>query len=197
MSDLLFDVPWWIPTFLTLLGLIVFWNGNKQLNPKLKNIGMSLIALAVAWFALSYFVDTDKEKVQRWTKGIVGSVTAGDWQGFRSRLAPGVTFHVQDGGTFAEGAEQVTAYAKAGAESINLKSANIQTIRAEETGPYITVFASISSSQSLKDFPDTASSSFQFDWQRSGSGWVVREIRIVSIFNYKARDLEDAMKFVK
>jgi hypothetical protein len=197
MSDLLFDVPWWIPTFLALLGAVVFWNGNNQLNARLKKIGMGLIVFAAAWFALSYFVDTDKEKAQKWTKQLVSSVAAGDWQTFRSHLAPDVRFSVQDGNSFAEGSERVSEYAKAGAQSINLQSANVQTSRAEQTGPYITVFASISSSQNLKDFPQTASSSFQFDWQLSKAGWVIHEIRIVQIFNYKARDLQDAMKFVK
>src|SRR5438309_10235889 len=95
MSDLLFDVPWWIPTLVAFLGIFGFWNGNNRQQSRLRNAGSALVLLAVAWFALSYFVDTDKEKCEKGTVKLVDDVTKGQWSQFQAKLAPEVVFRVQ------------------------------------------------------------------------------------------------------
>lgn len=197
MNDLLFDVPWWIPTLLALLGIVVFWNGNNRQNRRLRNTGTGLLLLAVAWFTVSYLVDTDKEKCQKGTKQLVADVVNGRWNDFQSRLAPDVNFRVQGGRSYAKGADSVAHYAHAGADAIHLDSANVQSTYAEQTGTLITVTAYIYSNQSGGNNPPTMNSTFDFDWVLLNQGWVVREIRIKQVGNMKAQDMEAFMQFVK
>jgi hypothetical protein len=196
MSDLLFDVPWWIPTVLALLGIFIFWNGNNRQQAKLRNAGTGLVLLAVAWFAVSYFVDTDKEKCEKGTVKLVADVTKGQWDEFRSKLAPDVVFRLQGGDSYAEGSEKVTTYAKAGATSTGLESAYVQSHHAEQTGTIITVSANIFSTQSASYQP-TMNSSFEFDWELLNEGWKIREIRLMQIGDKKAREIESFMRLVK
>ena len=44
--------------------------------------------------AVSYFVDTDKEKVEKRTKQVVESVEKGDWSKFQSLLHPQASLKV-------------------------------------------------------------------------------------------------------
>jgi hypothetical protein len=197
MSDLLFDVPWWIPTLVAFLGIFVFWNGNNRQQTRLRNAGSALVLLAVAWLALNYFVDTDKEKCEKGTVKLVDDVTKGQWSQFQAKLAPDVVFRVQGGNSYADGSEPVTTYAKAGATAISLESAYVQSSHAEQTGTIITVTANIFSTQSAASSPPTMNSSFQFDWELLNEGWKVREIRIMQIGNTKARDIESFMHIVR
>ena len=196
MSDLLFDVPWWIPILLALLGIFIFWNGNNRQQAKLRNIGSGLVVLAVAWFAVSYFIDTDKEKCEKATLKLVADVAGGHWDEFQSNLSTGVVFRVQGGNAYADGSDQVTSFAKAGANSVGLQSAYVQSSHAEQTGPIITVSANIFSNQNSTSFPPTMNSSFQFDWELLNEGWRVREIRVMQIGNTKAREIENFMHLV-
>ena len=196
MSDLLFDVPWWIPTVLALLGVFIFWNGNNRQQAKLRNTGTGLVLLAVAWFAISYFVDTDKEKCEKGTVKLVSDVTKGQWNEFQSMLSRDVVFRVQGGNSYAEGSDKMTAFAKAGADTIKLESAYVQSHQAEQTGTIITVTANIFSTQSASYQP-TINSSFQFDWELLNEGWKIREIRIMQVGDSKARDIETFMHLVK
>ena len=196
MSDLLFDVPWWIPTVLALLGIFIFWNGNNRQQAKLRNIGTGLVLLAVMWFAVSYFVDTDKEKCEKGTVKLVADVTKGEWNDFHSMLSPNVVFRVQGGNSYAEGSDKVSTFAKAGADSIKLESAYVQSHHADQTGTIITVTANIFSTQSASYQP-TINSSFQFDWELLNEGWKVREIRIMQVGDSKSRDIETFMHLMK
>jgi hypothetical protein len=198
MSDLIFDVPWWMPTFLALLGIVIFWNGNSRQKPNLRNAGTGLVLFAIAWFTVSYLVETDREKVQKWTEQLIVGVAKGEWDAFRSKLAPEVVFKVQEGNhSYAEGRDKVAAFAKLGATAVKLDSAYVQSIHATQTGTIITVTANIYSNHSAANYPPTMNSAFQFDWELLSQGWAIREIRVTQIGNVKAGEIENFMGGVK
>src|SRR2546423_173528 len=68
MTNLLFDTPWWLPTLLAGVGIVLFWNGNRTQETRLRNIGMALMGAAVLVCAISYFIDTDLEKCVKQSK---------------------------------------------------------------------------------------------------------------------------------
>ena len=189
ISDLLFDVSWWIPALLGVIGATLFWTANNRQQAGPRRAGLGLIALAIAWAALSYFVDTDKEKAIRATKTLVADVVSGNWSDFRSKLTPDCRFSIEGGEARAQGDAEMTDYAKAGAESVRLRSATVQNVEAHETGTYITVSTNLFSTQELPGAP-AMRSSFDFDWQQTSKGWAVREIRLIKIGDVDQRQLE-------
>ena len=92
MNDLLFDVPWWLPTLVAIVGISLAVSGNRRQNDSVRNRGLIIIGAAVVWAAISILVDTDKEKCQKWTKQFVQSVVARDWPTFDGLLDPNVSF---------------------------------------------------------------------------------------------------------
>ncbi|HZL36211.1 MAG TPA: DUF4440 domain-containing protein [Tepidisphaeraceae bacterium] len=173
MNDLLFSVHWYLPTLLAVVGIGLFVSGNRRQLPRPRNLGAALIVLALAWAMLSYFVDTDKEKVERGTRQLVADVVNGKWDQFQAALTPTVVFTVPNG-VSPTGAAVVTSLARSGAETIKLESAHVQNLEIVQTGTLISVRCDVLSLQTLAG-PQTTR--WQFDWERTNEGWKVREIR--------------------
>ncbi|HET6252113.1 MAG TPA: hypothetical protein VFE47_30790 [Tepidisphaeraceae bacterium] len=190
MNDLLFAVPWWIPTLLALVGVALFYNGNKTQVAKIRNAGIGLIALAIVWSLVSYFVDTDKEKVEKATRqfvqAAVDGTATGDWAKFKAKLTPAVVFKLGSGKS--SGDEKVTAAARTGCELVKLKSAQLREITLEETGNYITVHCEIFTTEEFAAPIET--SSWDFDWVKTNEGWKIQNIRLLKIKDIPAEQLD-------
>jgi hypothetical protein len=190
MNDLLFAVPWWLPALLALIGLALFYNGNKTQVLKIRNIGAGLIALAIIWSLVSYFVDTDKEKVEKGTREFVqdavDGTASGDWSKFKSKLTPAVVFKLGSGS--ASGDEKVTAAARTGCETVKLKSAQLREVTLDETGTYITVHCEIFTTEEFAAPIET--SSWDFDWVKTNEGWKIQNIRLLKIKDIPAEQLD-------
>ena len=78
MADLLFDTPYWLLGLLVLLGVGLFISGNSRQEARVRTAGLGAIALAVLLVLLSYFIDTDKEKVAKQTRELVTAVQKRD-----------------------------------------------------------------------------------------------------------------------
>src|SRR5437868_997147 len=94
MTNLLFDTPWWLPTLLAGVGIVLFWNGNRRQETRLRNIGMALMGAAVLVCAISYLVDTDLEKCVKQSKQLAHDVEKQDWAGMKSMLDANATVGV-------------------------------------------------------------------------------------------------------
>ena len=42
MAQLLFDAPWWLPIGLAFFGIVLFWNGNRRQESKVRNAGLAV-----------------------------------------------------------------------------------------------------------------------------------------------------------
>ena len=191
MSDLLFAVPWWLVTLLAVIGIVLFINGNKSQVAKVRNLGIGLVLLAIIWSLVSYFVDTDKEKVEKATRQFVQAAVDRDWAAFQGKLAPDASFAI---GSHAKpgGAPVVVEEAKHGVEAVNLKSARIQNLEIEQTNTLITVRCDIFTTQ--ESFAPLNTSSWQFDWEETPSGWKLREIRLLKMKDVSGDQLDDMMR---
>jgi hypothetical protein len=192
MSDLLFDVPWWIPILLAAIGIALFLRGNAQQKSNVRTMGLAVFALAVGWFLLSYFVDTDKEKAQKGTKVLLQSVVDGDWTKFQSMLTAQASVTVLGQSTGITGAEDVKQMAKTGAETIHLTGASMRSSETEQDGAFIQVKAQI---VSIEEFPQapTMPSTWQFTWENTPAGWRVREIQLIKLHDLTPDQMKQVM----
>lgn len=192
MNDLLFDVPWWIPILLAVIGIALFLRGNAQQKSNVRTTGLAVFALAVGWFLLSFFVDTDKEKAQKGTKVLLQSVVDGDWTKFQSMLTPQASVTVLGQSTGVTGAENVKSMAQAGAEAIHLTGASMRSAEAEQDGPLIQIKAQVVSIEALPEAP-TMPSTWQFTWENTPAGWRVREIQLLKLHEFTPDQMKQMM----
>ncbi|MDB5333079.1 MAG: hypothetical protein JWP03_4230 [Phycisphaerales bacterium] len=192
MSDLLFDVPWWIPTLLAVIGIALMFRGNAQQKSNVRTAGLAVFALAVGWFLLSYLIDTDKEKAQKGTKLLLQAVVDQNWTKFQSMLTPQASVTVQGQPTGVTGAENVRTMAQTGAEAIHLTGASMRSSEAEQDGSLIQIQAQV---VSIEEFPQapTMPSTWQFIWENTPAGWRVREIRLIKLGDLRPEDMKQLM----
>jgi hypothetical protein len=188
MTDLIFDTPWWLPTLIALVGVILFVRGNRRQQVNVRTAGVSVIGLAFLLAAVSYFVDTDKEKVQKRTRQLVQSVEKGDWKVFESLLEPQATLTASGLPWYVDRAE-IVGGARSAADRVGLKGVSIASMKTERDGEKITSHIKVFSVQD-----ETAGrpldSEWEFDWLNAGQGWQVSQIREIAIHNLRPEQVQ-------
>ncbi len=168
LTSLLFEMPWWLFAGLCFGGVVLFVSGNARLESRMKYGGVGLIALALAWAAMSYFVDTDREKCEKKTRQFVEAIAKQDWAGMKALLDPQVRFlswHGRD--VLAKEIElQVSSH--------GLKSASISSVvgRPDTSGELIGVSFQVASEHDM----GTLITRWRFDWAPSGNDRLVKGI---------------------
>jgi len=159
MGDFIFQVPWWVIALLAGDGVVFFVVGNRRLNDALRNVGVALVVLGIVWAALSYFVDTDLEKVAGSTRGLVKAVVAQDETAIASTLHPNATA----GGWNRQDIPPGAAYY---AKSLALSGARVMSLTPKRSGRDITEELVVLSEHN--GYP--VKSVWQLDWQPLSSG---------------------------
>jgi hypothetical protein len=179
MRDLLFNVPWYLPTLLAIIGLSLFVSGNRRQKPPLRTSGVALIGLAILWAVTSYLVDTPKEICERQTREYVRAVAAQDWKTFDRLMEPDVKF--TDGASWEiAGRDNWAEDVKSGAQQIGLKSAVITDLKAAQSGNVVTTTIRVFSTQEITmDRP--VDSDWDLEWRPSGDRWLLHELRAVRV----------------
>ncbi len=189
MSDLLLDAPWWLPVIVSFVGIALFISGNRRTEARIRNVGLGLLGLAALLVLLVWLVDTPKKIALRETKQLIAAVQAGDWKTFRSLLAKDAGLRVLTTRSFYQDADQVTAAAQAGAESVHLRAAHMRSAVAEQTGPNVTVAVNIFTEQEQPGAP-VLNSDWQFEFRDTGQGWRISEIRAIKIADLTTDQIE-------
>ena len=166
MRDLLFSVPWYLPTLVGIVGLALWVNGNRRQNPRLRTSGLAVIAVAIGWAVMSYLVDTPREICERQTRQFVQSVVDRNWQTFDSFLEPNITLVLFGATPEPQSREHLSDWVKARAQQIDLKS--------NESGNTVTTGMTVWSDQGNYG---PVNSAWEVDWQESNGKWLVHEIR--------------------
>jgi hypothetical protein len=192
MTDLLFDVPWWIQTILIVIGAALALSGNRRQNDRTRNGGIALIGLAIAWSVMSYLVDTPKEKCQRQTRQFVQSVVDRDWTTFHVLLDADVRFAFHGSQWQIDGRDTLEEDVKKDVESIGLKSVHITNMKTSEDGSAITITIAVLSTQSSTlDRP--LDSDWEMEWHRSAGKWLLHDIRAVQVANLSPDQIRSSL----
>ena len=168
ISDWLFDTPWWLLLLLVGLGAAIFVAGNRRQERHVMRMGLILLAGGVALFAVSWFVDTDKEKAVARTRAIAAAVEERDWDRLSTLLDPGTSL------LFYKNRDQIVAGGRETAERIGLRNVRLLSVHPEQTQTNITVDVDALSEQEL--FP-MARTSWQFTYNNLGTGWQLTSIQ--------------------
>jgi hypothetical protein len=170
MSDYLFDTPWWLLILLVITGGTLFYYGNARLDKTLKRVGLSIIGIAVVLFITSWLIDTPKEKVTRNTKNFVKAVVARDTGALDKLLSPRVSIGTWDKQSILKGVKDY-------ADQFGLKSAHITGMNISDNENVIVVHLAVFSDH---DSPavavPTVNSKWEFDWEDTEQGWLLRNI---------------------
>src|ERR1051326_5423352 len=181
MSELLFHTPWWLPTALIALGVVLFIAGNNRMERRVRAAGLISMAAAVLLMLVSYLVDTDLERAENGSRQLVASVAASDWARMQGLLDPNCTVAVMNAVTVYNNRDQIVRGAQDAVGRYGLRAAGIRSLEAQQTGPLITVSVDVITEQdatALRPLP----SSWQFEWQRGPGGWSITRITNLRIY---------------
>ncbi len=165
--NFIYETPWWLPAGLAMLGLILFVTGNNRLEKKLKWAGIALMGLAVGLAALSFFLDSDREKVMKRTRGLVESVNARDWNRMTTYLHPKVEVSIYSG------RDGVVAAAKSAAEYGDLRDVRTTSVDATVLDED-TIRATLRVTATMRD--GTSFTDWTLEWEKTDEGWVAKNI---------------------
>ena len=182
MANLLFDTPWWLLALLAGAGIVLFWNGNRRREDKLRNIGLALIAGAILLGTISYLVDTDLEKCIKQSKALAYDVEKQNWPGMKAILDPYATVGVINSYQVYTNRDAIIEGAKAAVDRFGVKNVRILNTEAEQTGTIITVRMT-----ALSDHDNvgvgTINTGWELEWKKNGEQWSVVRITNLKIGN--------------
>src|SRR5690606_40799130 len=120
--DLLFDVPWWLPALLAVVGAVIWMSGNRRRDRALMWIGGAAVVTAAGWVGLSMLVQTDKERAEADTRALVQAVVDGDSQTLRRILDPQARVTIFGAATPYRDRQQIVQAAKDARERFGLSA---------------------------------------------------------------------------
>jgi hypothetical protein len=180
MTDLLFDTPWWLPVAIAAVGVMLFLSGNRRQQSAMRNAGVALFGLAILVVLLTVFVDTPKKIARRESTALVQAAVAGDWAKFQSLLTRDADLRLLGSQPMYDNAGDLTAAAKAGAQSVHLREAHVRSLHVDQGGDVVTTSLELLTEQDEAAAP-LLDSSWQFDFEKGTDGWRIREIRALNI----------------
>jgi hypothetical protein len=182
MTKLLFDAPWWLPTLLAGVGIVLFWNGNRRGESKIRNVGLLFLLGAVGVILVSHFIDTDEERTVKQSRQLVYSVEKRDWATLKSVLDPNTELLALGGLAIYGGRDEIIGGAKAAVDQYGLKNVRILSTTSEQTDTVINITMTVMSEQ---DFTQSRpiTTTWQFEWQQSGETWTLVRITNIKIGN--------------
>lgn len=181
MSDFLFDTPLWALAGFAIVGIAVFVMGNNRTDAATRNIGIAILGLGALLFALSWFIDTGKEKSVKNSRQLVRAVQDRDWPTVEKLISPRFSAKIigTSNVTYRSKAEMIEAI-KMAVDTFDLKSAKVLSIEGTNNVDFIRVNLDVYSEQGrTMGYPIT--SSWQFDWQDLQEGWQLSEITALKI----------------
>jgi hypothetical protein len=187
MSDLLFDTPWWLPTVIAAVGVVLFVTGNKRTDAKFRNGGTAVILLAIALAVLSYLVDTPLETAKRQSRELVNAFEKSDWTKMSSILDPNATVTLHSLPIYT-GRDEIIAAAKKAHEQYGFKTARLLSASGTQADTLITINMSLLTEQSSA-MAATLNSNWQFEWQQRADGWSLVEVRAMKIGSFSGEDI--------
>jgi hypothetical protein len=177
MTDFLFDIAWWVPLLVVAIGIAVIVAGNNRQQSSLRNGGLVVVLLGIAWFILSFIIETPSKLCVKQTRQIVQAVSDSDWTTFENLLDPKVTFHYVSRPWQASGKAEVDAGTKTTVKHAGLHSASAGHLKPTRDRDKITVaFVGYIDSELTPGHP--IDSDWEFDFRPSGGKWLLTDLRV-------------------
>lgn len=185
MTDLLFDAPWWLPTLLGGAGIVLFWNGNRRGEARVRNAGLGLALAAALVITVSYLVDTVVEKAEKQSRALVRAVEQRDWPALTGILDPRTELKIMNGFTFYENRDEIVNGAMDAVERYGVKNLRILTSTAERADTLISVTMTLySEHEATMGRPITTT--WLMEWQEMGDTWSLARITFIKMGNLSA-----------
>jgi hypothetical protein len=165
--DLISETPWWLPTSVAMLGVILFVTGNNRRDKNLRFAGVSAIGLALLLAVVSYLLESDREVCVRQTKELAAAIDKRDWNAMDNLLSPDVSF------MYWRGRRDLVEGTKWAATHFDLKSLRLTGLEANQVGRTINV--GFQAGANFQDAPVTITN-WKVGWEKSGNRWLMTNI---------------------
>src|SRR2546421_3758206 len=175
MTDFLFDTPYWFLGLLIVVAIALWLSGNARQETRLKTAALIAFLLGAGLFLLSYFVDTDKEKVQKRTHQVIEAVEKKDKAALNTLLHPNATMLWM---TKSDIVDKVGS----AVDEYHLSNIRIGGLDTDQPAKnQITADVSVTAHVETSGFGGDPPSTWQLVWEKTGQGWQLREIRAVKL----------------
>jgi hypothetical protein len=187
MQDFLFDTPYWLLGLLVVGTAVIWISGNSRQNDAIKRLALIPFLLAIALGLLSFLIDTDKEKVIKRTRQIVTAVEKQD------KAAADQLLHPQ---ADLAGFDKTAILARIGtaASQYHIGSIRITSIDVQPSGPDLSVVFSATANLEMGSFSGPVPSTWTFTWEKTGQGWLLRDIRPINLHGIDLQSVIGNMK---
>lgn len=174
MTDWIFDTPYWVLGVLVVGAIALFVAGNNRQDKPLKRLALAALGLAVLLAVVSYFVDTDREKVGKKTREFVGAVEKKDTATVERLLHPSADLRGMRKKEIVKAAgEAVDAY--------HLKDVRITSMDVRSTGDTIIAVIQVGANVEVGGFGGNAPSTWQLTWVKTELGWQLQTIDALNL----------------
>jgi hypothetical protein len=165
----LYEIPWWVPAGVGLLGIVLFWTAHNGADRRLRFAGLAVMAIAVALGILSYFLLSDADKAIRCTRQLVRAVENRDRETMRRLLHHDIVVV----GMYT-GRDDVIDKGLAAVDYANIRSISITELRAKKDpeDPIVSVDMRVRVLGSDIDW--------QLIWLRTDNAWVLKRAEVLS-----------------
>jgi hypothetical protein len=168
----LYETPWWLPTLIAVLGVILFMSGASSADKRLRLAGVCIIAVAILLVALSWFLKSDREIVENRTRAMLATVEKRDWPAFRRYLHPKIAVVGR-----LRGPDEVSAALQGAAGFFDLQSLRVSALDAIVEADTIQVSLQVVAHGRGGPQP----TGWQLEWRKNADGqW--------TLFDVEARD---------
>jgi hypothetical protein len=192
MREILFDVSWWVPVLVGIVGVVLLLSGNNRQQPGLRNVGAIVLLLGIAWLVLSFVIDTPRKTCQRLAGQAVQAVVDGNWNEFDNLLDPDAAARYVGRPWRVDGRQAVDQTAKMVAKNAGLHAASAKRLRVTGESPDITVaFTAFCDTDLVPGHP--IDSDWEFDFRRSDGGWRIHEIRVLRVDETQPEGIRESL----
>jgi hypothetical protein len=192
MREILFDVSWWVPALVGIIGIVLLVSGNNRQQPELRNAGAIVILVGMGWLALSFVIDTPRKICERLTRQAVQAAADGDWKTFDDLLASTADARYVGRSWRVDGRQAVDLTAKMVAKNSGLHSASVKRVRVTEQLPTITVaFTAFTDTDLAPGHP--IDSDWELDFRPTGDQWQIQEIRVSRVDDTQPEGIRESL----
>jgi hypothetical protein len=164
----LYETPWWLPTLVALIGVVLFMAAASQRDKRLRLAGVVVVAVAVLLVGVSWALKSEREIVEDRTRGLLTAIETRDWTGLRSYLHPKVGVV----GRFS-GQDEVASAVKMAVSFLDINALRVSALDATVEGDTVQVSLQVvAHGRNL-----TQPTGWQLEWRKDAAGqWVLFDV---------------------